>query len=338
MFAHGHTANDLLIAMLISIPKDLHNNLASSDNYRGIALCSALGKVIDNLILERYGSVLKSCNQQFAYKSAHSTSMCTSVVKEVIDYYVSNGSNVFVCALDASKAFDRVNHEKLFQLLLKRNIPGVIIRFLLDSYTRQQAYVKWNNATSDAIFMKNGVKQGGVLSPIMFCVYFDELFSRLKQTGVGCYIGHINYGESGYADDAIMLCPSTTGLQKLVEISEEFGVEYDVNFNPKKTVCMCFGDQRLFGELRQISLNGSKVPWTSSLKHLGNIIGKPHSDNEDLQSKTGGFIGSVNRLNAQFASVPLNIKAKLFQTYCASFYGCQTWALNSRGAERLNTE
>ena len=59
--------------------------------------------------------------------------MCTGVVKEVIDYYVWNGSNVFACALDASKTFDRFDHVKLFQLLLKRDLPGVAVRFLFDS-------------------------------------------------------------------------------------------------------------------------------------------------------------------------------------------------------------
>ena len=94
--------------------------------------------------------------------------MCTSVIKEVIAHYNARGSNVYACLLDASKAFDRLNHGKLFNILLKRNLPAVVLRFLIDSYTRQVTYVKWNSAKSSPISMLDSVKQGGVLSSVLF--------------------------------------------------------------------------------------------------------------------------------------------------------------------------
>ena len=48
---------------------------------------------------------------------------------------------------------------------------------------------------------KNGVRQGGVLSPILFCVYMDELFTRIRKSGYGFHVGHNNYAVFGYADD-----------------------------------------------------------------------------------------------------------------------------------------
>ena len=66
--------------------------------------------------------------------------------------------------------------------------------------------------------MEYGVKQGGVLSPILFCVYFDELLKRLESSGMGCYIGHHFYGCVGYADDVKLLCPSINGLQSMINV------------------------------------------------------------------------------------------------------------------------
>ena len=77
------------------------------------------------------------------------------VVKEVINYYVSN---VFACAVYASKALDRVDHGELFQLLLKRDLPGAVVRFLFYSYRQPKVYVNWNNTLSTLILMKNGAK------------------------------------------------------------------------------------------------------------------------------------------------------------------------------------
>ena len=171
MVVHGHSPNELLNAVLISIPKDLRGNLQSSDNYRGIALCSAITKITDYIFLDKHSDILKTSNLQFAFKEEHSTTMCTSVIKEVISYYNSRDSNVYACCLDASKAFDRLNHGKLFKLLVERGLPAVVIRFLIDSYTRQVTFIKWNSEKSSAIPMLNGVKQGGVLSPLLFRIY-----------------------------------------------------------------------------------------------------------------------------------------------------------------------
>ena len=229
MLIHGHSPDEFISSVLVSIPKDTRGNLLTSDNYRGIALCSALSKVVDYFILGKYSDDLQSSNLQFAYKKDHSTTMCTAVLKEVVSHYNSNGSNVFACSLDATKAFDRVNYVKLFNLLLERNLPGVIIRLLFDSYSRQFVHTRWNSALSDPIPMENGVKQGGVLSPILFCIYFDELLKRIERTGIGCHIGHHFYGGLGYADDVVLLSPTVRGLQLLINTCEKFATEHNVD-------------------------------------------------------------------------------------------------------------
>ena len=92
------------------------------------------------------------------------------ILKEIIDMYrVLNGS-VFICFLDASKAFDGVNHSLLFDKLLKRGVPGYIVRLLVFWYTNQKMCVS------------NGVRQGGMLSPLLFnYLYMDDLSDRLNK-------------------------------------------------------------------------------------------------------------------------------------------------------------
>ena len=164
--------------------------------------------------------------------------MCTSILKEVCNYYKSKGSEVFVTLLDATKAFDRVHYGKLFRLLEKRNIPVLVRRLLLDMYTRQRMKTTWNGALSDSFGAANGVKQGGILSPILFCLYIDELLIRINDSGLGCHIGHLSYAGLGYADDVTTLAPSMNASQKLMKICEDFGVEYNVIWNCGKTYCL----------------------------------------------------------------------------------------------------
>ena len=122
MFIHGYTAEDLLITVLSFIPKDLHGNLLISDNYGRIVQCSAIHVCTSIANLIHIAIAVLSGLTINNLLTSHSTSMCPDVVKEVINYYVPNGSNVFACAVDAFKAFDHVDHGKLFQLLLKLDL------------------------------------------------------------------------------------------------------------------------------------------------------------------------------------------------------------------------
>ena len=90
------------------------------------------------------------------------------VLKETISYYVNNGSAVYSVFLDATKAFDRIEYCKLFKLLLGRDLPPVFVRLLLNMYTGHVTCVLWNGIFSDRFSVYNGVKQGGVLSPVLF--------------------------------------------------------------------------------------------------------------------------------------------------------------------------
>ena len=81
-------------------------------------MSSAIEKLVDLIIIDAQADVLRSSNLQFGFKQGTSTTQCTFVATEVINYYLNNKSNVYSLFLDASKAFDRVNYVKIFSLLI----------------------------------------------------------------------------------------------------------------------------------------------------------------------------------------------------------------------------
>ncbi len=101
-------------------------------------------------------------------------------------------------------------------------------------YTNQSLQVRWGNHTSAKFSVTNGGKQGGVLSPILFSVYMDGLFKRLRVSGIGRRIGNQYTGGLDYADDLILMVPSERGLQSLIHICEDYADEYNVLFNGSK--------------------------------------------------------------------------------------------------------
>ena len=90
------------------------------------------------------------------------------------------------------------HNDILFNVLLERNTCPRIVRLLDYMYTHQQYYVKWNTERSNLFNVSNGVKQGSVISSLLFSIYIDELFSKLEYLGLGCHVGVTYAGAFGY--------------------------------------------------------------------------------------------------------------------------------------------
>ena len=80
----------------------------------------------------------------------------------------------------------------------------------------------------------NGVKQEGVFSPILFTVYLDSLIKTLKRRNIGCKIDNKCLGVFGYADDLTLLCPTLSGLQEVLNVSENLAKDYNILLNDSK--------------------------------------------------------------------------------------------------------
>ena len=83
--------------------------------------------------------------------------------------------------------------------------------------TNQNCDVQWDGAHSNMFKIFNGVKQGSVISPLLFTLYIDSLFLVLKQLGLSCH--RITYaGAFGYADDIALVAPSLHCLKKMISV------------------------------------------------------------------------------------------------------------------------
>ena len=80
--------------------------------------------------------------------------------------------------------------------------------------------------------VKNGVMQGGIISPVLFCVYIDGLLQRLYDSGVGCYIGNVFVGALAYADYVVLLAPTHSAMRMMLRVCEDFAKDFCLMFNP----------------------------------------------------------------------------------------------------------
>lgn len=326
MIMHGYLPDSAMDTLVIPILKDKKGLLQDKNNYRPVAITSVFSKILESIILDKYRDQLVSSDNQFGFKKGHSTDLCVFSLKQVIEFYHSLSSPVYVCFLDASKAFDRLNHWLLFHKLALRGIPIIVIRLFVYWYASQQFCVKWGNTFSCKFHITNGVRQGGIISPVFFNLYMDGLSKLLNNSSIGCTFNGKVVNHFMYADDSCIISPSPAGLQKLVDLCCVYADSNTLMYNELKTRCVCFKPK----SLKQLSvpaiyLGTSELKFVSDIKYLGVMLNEEIKDDMDMARHKRYLYCKGNMLTSKFKDCSEEVKSRLFTTYCNNVYCGHLW-------------
>ena len=164
------------------------------ENYRAITLIPIISKVFEHVVLVLCEHHLYSDELQFGFKKNVGCADAVFALRTLVSYFNARGSTVFVAALDISKAFDSVAHDKLFRALSSRGVPDAIIEILRNWYGKLVVNVRWGNSYSNDFVVNNGVRQGSVLSPSFFNLFINIFIVQLRRNNVGCCISYLFMG------------------------------------------------------------------------------------------------------------------------------------------------
>ena len=217
-YAHGHFPINMLKGVVNPRLKNKSGNCTDSQNYRPVMQSSNLLKIAETVMLNVLSDKIFLNCRQFGYSRGVSTSEATLVLKETVYKYISKNQNVYALFIDLSKAFDRVNHFKLANILLKKNIPPDLVWILLKFLRNQTAVVKWGNTYGDSVYLELGCRQGGILSAFLFKVYIDSILESLSKVDCGVKYSFCKINVLAYADDLVLLSKSIKGLNYMYQI------------------------------------------------------------------------------------------------------------------------
>jgi hypothetical protein len=270
-------------------------------------------------LLEQYSDVLQSSPLQFGFKKKLGCSHAIYTLQCVADYFTSHGSTVNISLLDMSKAFDHVNHAVLFTKLLRKGLPINVVQLLCSWYSHSNAFVRWRSGISHSFYLSTGVRQGGVLSPVLFTIYVDSVITRLQSTGVGCIMGNQYFGCIMYADDLVLLSVSVTEMQTMIDICVDELRVLDMTVNPGKC-CIVRVGSRFDKACSAIKIENHDMPYCSSAKYLGVRLCAKKCLNVDLKSMKTKFYASFNGLFHRVAKMKDNLTVlHLVSTYCKPY-------------------
>jgi len=148
MIAHGYVPNNFGTSIIVPLVKDGCGDVSKLANYRAISLSPVFAKLFEACLSGKFGVYLRSHNLQFGFEKHLSCSSAVYVAQQVIQYYVRRGSTVYLAALDARKAFDRINNTIIINKLQSRNAPMCFIQIIANWYGKLNATVRWNGVFS----------------------------------------------------------------------------------------------------------------------------------------------------------------------------------------------
>ena len=185
---------------------------------------------------------------------------------------------------------------------------------------------KWGPTVSASFSVRNGVKQGGILSPFLFNVYLDGLSVKLNETDVGCLIGGKKINHIMYADDIVLLAPSSKGLQTLLNICQMYSMSHFIKFNTVKSKILVIRSHSFLKfHFPKFHLNGSNLEEVTQYKYLGHIITSKLADDSDIVRAVKSVYASGMSIVRRFNMCPKGMKLKLFSSYCSQIYVSHLW-------------
>ena len=206
-------------------------------NYRGICVSSCLGKLFCSILDQRLYLYFKENkvlhNSQIGFVPENRTADHVFTLRTLIDKYVHyHKEKFYACFVDFRKAFDSVWHEGLFYKLLKINIGGHFYNLIKSLYCNSTSSIRIGKNKTRSFSYSRGVRQGCILSPLLFNLYINNL----------SYLFEITLSDNSllYADDLILLSRSKTGLQNCLNTLSSYCKTWMLKVNPKKTKIMIF--------------------------------------------------------------------------------------------------
>ena len=323
-------------------------NRFDPSNYRGISISSNLGKLFNKIIYNRLLNFMNNKNliskNQIGFKEKCRTSDHIFTLKSIIDHYKLKHQKVFTAFIDLRKAFDTVWRIGLFYKLLKQDIPNRIFRVVYSMYTDTMCRIKFTNGLSVPFISERGVKQGDVLSPLLFNYFIDDLTQKLNGDIYDpVVIGNTTVSILLYADDIVLLSQSREGLQNCLNTMYDYCSLWKLHVNADKSKVIVFNSNgKTF--LNQFKYDKLYLETVSHYSYLGIVMkcnGNFNLAINTLMEKARKAYFKIKKLVG--LNNPCKLLEKLFDTlispiltYCSEIWGVFSNLKDSEPFEKLH--
>ena len=337
----GEIIPDWIIGLMVPIHKK--GDKSDPGNYRGITLMSCLGKLFIAILNNRLIAYATENNilsiSQLGFVAGNRCSDAHIIINNIVRKYChKKGEKIYSCFVDFSKAFDTVPRDILMNKLQKYGITGRFFNVIKNIYMDDKACVKMDNQRGELFDINQGVRQGCVLSPLLFNIFIADLAKELEELDGKIKIKNKEINSIFWADDIIMLADSQEHLQRMLNLLEDYCKKNKLQVNTDKTKTMIFN--KTGRQMRRpFKINGTILESVRMYKYLGFILtpsGEINTGLNDLKdrslrafSKIKKDLGESFDKDIKTTLTIIDTMIKPIMMYNSDFWGCMKLPKNN---------
>ena len=333
-------------------------------NHRGISLLSSCSKILTKILQIRLVNSILDENvseSQCGFRGYRGTTDMVFSARQLQEKCIEQNIGLYAVFVDLTKAFDTVSRVALWQILLKIGCPQKFVRVLQQLHDGMQARVCADGKFSEAFDISNGVKQGCVVAPILFVLFFATMLKEALKTNDNGV--HIKFRTDGgifnlrrlraktktidllvrdllFADDCGLFSHTEEGLQSLMNAFAVASSNFSLTISTKKTEVMYQPPPGVTHHSPTILVNGEELKTTKTFPYLGSILSDDGQLDHEIVSrisKASSSFGSLRERVWNSHDIKLATKIAVYRAVVVStlLYGAQTWTVYSRHVRQL---
>lgn len=328
IWEHEILPEEWTTGVLIKLPKK--GKLSNCDNWRGIMLLTIASKILTYIILRRLEPIVESTirTEQSGFRAQRSCTDNINSLRIIIEQTIEFRSNLYITFVDFAKAFDKISRNAIWDALRRRHVPNKLINLIKAAYKDFSCKVSHQGLMSEPIRVNQGVRQGCILSPLLFLITLDDVMDTVKssnpQAGIQWKINE-RLCDIDYADDIALLSHQRQDMAQLLTSLNNAGQRVGLRINMSKTEEMRVNCTNM----TPITIDSKPVKRTDKFCYLGSIITEKGGTHEDVNYRLSKAKAAFSTLIAIWKDKNLatTTKIRIFKTNVLSvlLYGSESW-------------
>jgi hypothetical protein len=274
-------------------------------------------------------------DQQAGFRKGRGTRDQVANMRWIMEREREYGRDVFFCFIDYSKAFDSVDHNKLWNVMEEMGVPKHLINLLHNLYVNQVAVVRTARGETSEFSIGKGVRQGCILSPMLFNLYGESIMREagLEHLDAGIRIGGLCINNLRYADDTTLAASFTEDLKNIIRSVKKASEKFGLHLNVGKTKVLSNVP------LSSFNVDGTDIEVVHSFNFLGSTISDDGDCSKEIIRRT--ILGKVAMKGLQRVwkdrEISLSTKVRLVKAivFPVAYYSCESWTMRVNDKRRI---
>jgi exonuclease III len=338
VWAGKMTPRDFQVSSLVPVYKKGPNT--DCGNYRGICLLPIVGKIISLIVLGRIGRLLdeQTSESQAGFRRGRGTADNIFVLRQLLEQRYQYNQETLVAFLDYSAAFDSVDRKSLWLILKACGVPPFYVQLIQNMYEMSVCRVRAYGQLGDSFDVTTGVRQGDVLSPLLFLKAVDWVVRRATTGEDGMIVGEgVSISTTEYADDLAVVAGNVEDLQSHVDRLQERSAFLGLALNARKCKVIATSPP-----VSEITANGAPMEVVGQFQYLGSYISAKGDPTREVNVRTGRSMAvfkSLRRVLWKRRQISLAVKMRLFDALVMPvlLYGLELVPLTAANTRKLAT-